>query len=250
MYPEVSIIVPTYRRLDKLARALASIAPACSLSHQIIVIDDCPEGSAAQVALQYKAQYFCKADQDRGLSQSRNVGLKLATGKYLVFLDDDDFFTPGGVDALHRAISTGASLAFGDYSRLLPNERIRTNLAPITHEHMLVCNEIPIGSYMIERASIRRSFDEGMRSHEDWDFLLFNMNWSHARHAPFEVVVIDKTQNLDNSMQARRRAHFWLDFISVYSKFPAPELAGLRAKMLAYLGVNLDENMLRHSDVI
>lgn len=43
--PLLSIVVPTYRRPQALERALASVAPACSATHEVIVVDDCPEGS-------------------------------------------------------------------------------------------------------------------------------------------------------------------------------------------------------------
>jgi len=251
MTSDVSIIIPTYKRPEKLARALSSVAQACSLQHEIFVIDDCPDGSAYPVAMQFKAQYFCKSGQRRGLSRSRNIGIDLSGGKFLLFLDDDDYLLPSSIDALHHhAMSGGYSVVFGDFSNLFPNEKIRVDLSLLTHDHLLICNQIPVGAYMMERSSIRQQFDERMRSHEDWDFLLCNMEWQRCKHVPIEVVTVDKTENLDMSMQARRRQYFWLDFIAIYSKYPAPSLSGHRKNMLLGLGIDIDESMLGHADTI
>ena len=247
---DVSIIIPTYKRPEKLGNALASVEKSCSLAHEVIVIDDCPDGSAFQVAMQYKVRYFYKAGQGRGLSQSRNIGIGLASGKYLVFLDDDDSLAPGGIDALYQAISPGISFVFGNYYNLFADGKVSMDLSLLTHDHLLICNRIPVGAYIIERSSIRRNFDEQMRSHEDWDFLLYNIDWQGCKHISTEVVLIDKTENTETSMQARRRAYFWLDFISIYAKYPAPSLSGHRKNMLLELGINIDEKMLGFDDVI
>lgn len=250
MTPEISVIIPTYKRPEKLANALASVGQACSLSHEIIVVDDCPDGSAFPVASLFKAQYLCKSGKNRGLSQSRNIGIALAKGKYLLFLDDDDLLAPRAIDTLHQAISDGVSFAFGDYTSVFAREKKLTDLSLVTYDHLLICNQIPVGSYLIERCSIHRNFDERMRSHEDWEFLLYNLEWSRCKHIAVEIVSIDKTENSESSMQARRRQYFWLDYISIYSRYPAPHLRTLRKQMLLGLGINVDEKLLAQGDVI
>ena len=41
---------------------------------------------------------------NRGLSEARNVGLKLATGDYVVFLDSDDFFEKGALSTVNKQL--------------------------------------------------------------------------------------------------------------------------------------------------
>jgi GalNAc5-diNAcBac-PP-undecaprenol beta-1,3-glucosyltransferase len=250
MTPDVSVVVPTYQRPEKLARALASIAAACSAVHEVIVVDDCPEGSGFALARQFNARYLFKAGAQRGLSQSRNLGLSLATGRYIAFLDDDDFFSPSGVDQLLAAASGIKAFVFGDFSNLFATEKVRTDLSLLTHDHLLICNQIPVGAYLMDRALVRRNFDTQMRSHEDWDFLLSNMDWARTAHVPQEVVTIDKTENHDTSMQARRSQHFWLDFMSIYGRYPAPHLKTHRRNVLLSLGIAIDEKMLALADTI
>jgi glycosyltransferase involved in cell wall biosynthesis len=249
MQPSISIVVPTYKRPQKLARTLASIAPACSSPHEIIVVDDCPDGSAFPIAMQFGAQYMCKAGRDRGLSQSRNIGIALARGKYLAFIDDDDFFSPNSLDTLLSTADRNTFI-FGDFVEVHADKLVHHDLRIATQDNLLIANQIPVGAYLIEKTAIKRNFDERMRSHEDWDFLLTNIDWQRCKHVQTEIVRVDKTENGTTSMQARRSQFFWMDFLSIYSKFPAPYLSSNRKGMLAQLGVNLDENMLKHGDVI
>src|SRR5690606_25563990 len=134
LLPEVSFIVPTYRRPEKLERALASIRPACSVPHEIIVVDDCSEGTAFAVAQRFGAQYVCKAGRSRGLSKSRNIGMALAKAERLVFIDDDDYFSPGGIDALYRASVGGSSFVFGDCGMLHGSKRVSASLSTATRQ--------------------------------------------------------------------------------------------------------------------
>ncbi|AJC21202.1 glycosyltransferase family 2 protein [Pandoraea pulmonicola] len=251
MYPEISVVVPTYKRPEKLLRALASVEEACHLPYEVTVVDDCPDGSAFEVAREFKAKYVWKAGSRRGMSQSRNIGIQMASGNYVMFLDDDDFLSPGGIDALHEVIVLGNTFVFGNYSMMfVQGTAPTTDLSGVQPDHMLINNQIPVGAYLMTRSAIRRGFDERMRSHEDWEFLLCNMDWRTCRHVPFDVVTIDKTENRTTSTSARRRAHFGLDYLSVYSRYPAPGLSVPRRDALARLGANVDATMLALADDI
>ena len=95
----VSVIVPVYNVEEYLAGCLDSLA-AQTLSKEemevLLINDGSPDGSAA-ICEQYAAQYpwiryFRK--ENEGLSATRNYGLARAEGKYLMFLDSDDTYTP------------------------------------------------------------------------------------------------------------------------------------------------------------
>lgn len=247
----LSIVVPTYRRADKLQRALESVAGAASVSHEVIVIDDCPDASGSAVAKQFGARYVHKAGVDRGQSFSRNIGLEMALGQWVAFLDDDDFFLPGGLDQLLRgAAGSNAAVMFGDYQAFNSSARTEVSLAQVNWDVLLVCNQIPMGAFVISRHAVKRNFDTRMRSHEDWDFLLSNIATGGMAHVPVYVVAIDKTENQTTSTEARRRNLFWLDFLSIYARFPASHLARAREAMLASLGVQLPPGLLQIDDVI
>jgi glycosyltransferase involved in cell wall biosynthesis len=250
MRKTLSIVVPTYRRPSTLERALASVAGATRADHEIIVVDDCPEGSGFEIARRFGARCVFKAGQDRGHSASRNLGLGMASGVFVAFLDDDDFFNPGGLDALLDQAVSHDGVTFGDYSTFTHDKRVRHDIAALTLDHLLVCNRIPVGAYLLRRAAVGSRFDERLRSHEDWEFLLRHATSQTLRHVAFDVVSIDKTANATTSTEARRRHLFWLDFLSIYARFPAPHLGAQRAAMMQSLGLQIPEDMLRFADEI
>lgn len=251
MRPTLSIVVPTYRRPETLRRALESVASAVNTSHEVVVVDDCPDASAAPVARHFNTRYVHKAGIDRGLSFSRNIGLALARGHMITFLDDDDFFLPGGLERLLGGVAnSGVGVIFGNYQAFNSVRREEVSLASVTLDVLLVCNQIPVGAYAIARHAIVRNFDTRMRSHEDWDFLLSSISEYGMAHVAGSVVAIDKTENQTTSMQARRRKLFWLDYFSVYAKFPASHLSHAREAMLASLGVQLPPGLLHNDDQI
>ena len=96
-----SIIVPMYRSKDTIQRALASIMMNQAIDGEIIVIDDGSNDDGLLVAydyLQNKNPYHYSFRlvsnlQNQGAYYSRNLGVRLASKSYILFLDADDEFT-------------------------------------------------------------------------------------------------------------------------------------------------------------
>jgi glycosyltransferase involved in cell wall biosynthesis len=244
--PALSIIVTTFKRPSELARCLDSLATSTTSSPQLIVVDDSPEGEGFPVATRHGAFYVGKGKfHRRGPAASRNIGLAVAEGRYVAFIDDDDWFAARGLDAL-LAASAGGDLVFGDYDQVVDGTATHMDLAAVSFDTLLVSNSIPIGAFIIQRSAIRYPFDEHLRSHEDWDFLLKNAPPEGMKHAASTVVSIT-TSAAETSYSVRDEAkrHYWLDFLSIYARHPAPHVAPYRAAAMARLGIDLPEEILR-----
>ena len=90
MPPAASILIPTRRRREYLAVALASAAPqAAEYGAELIVVEDDPaDAETEQLALQHGARYEAHGET-RGLNAARNTAIALAQADLLCFLDDD-----------------------------------------------------------------------------------------------------------------------------------------------------------------
>jgi glycosyltransferase involved in cell wall biosynthesis len=90
----VSVIIPTFRRQPQLAEALASVLRQRDVPLQVIVIDDCPDGSAEEVVVRCndpRVLYLRNPVPSGGRPAAvRNFGMAQATGGLIHFLDDDD----------------------------------------------------------------------------------------------------------------------------------------------------------------
>jgi glycosyltransferase involved in cell wall biosynthesis len=243
----LSIIVPTYKRVDKLRRCLGSIAGAAGRhSHEIIVVDDCPDGSGFDAAKQYGARYFYKGGIDRGQSVSRNIGIKLSRGSWLCLLDDDDFLEENGLESLFDAASGGLDIIYGDYYLFVEgvdNLTIRDN-SQMTVDQFLVRNRMALGSFIINKAKLKNIFDEQMGSHEDWDFLMPYVVFGNIKYINKKIAYIDKTENMTVSISGKRKDYFWMEYVTMYAKYPAQHLVQERIEMLEMLGVKIPAQML------
>lgn len=96
-YVNFSVIIPTHNRDGYLAIALNSVIGQSYLPHQIIVVDDVPnvdtERLVKKMSLNSEMEIlYIKNLEKQGALRSRNIGIKHASGNYLAFLDDDDYW--------------------------------------------------------------------------------------------------------------------------------------------------------------
>src|SRR3974390_1990661 len=94
---KVSVIVPTCGRPTLLREALASIRvlEGSDLFFEVLVGDNGVAPETPTIAEEFGAIYLKVSA--RGVSAARNAGLRVATGEYLAFLDDDDVWLPGSI---------------------------------------------------------------------------------------------------------------------------------------------------------
>lgn len=95
---DVSIIIPTYNRLWSLPKAIESCRDSL-LNVELIVVDDgSTDGTAEWLARQQQLIVITQANQ--GKDWAVNAGMAIAKGKYIRFLDSDDWLLPNSTDAL------------------------------------------------------------------------------------------------------------------------------------------------------
>lgn len=89
----ISVIITTCNRPHWLQRALNSVRSQTTLPHEIIVINDGAD-HATRCYLNAQTDITIKHGQQRGISAARNLGLHIASGDWVAFLDDDDAWQP------------------------------------------------------------------------------------------------------------------------------------------------------------
>jgi glycosyltransferase involved in cell wall biosynthesis len=97
--PLISCIVPVYNGERYLAEALDSILGQSHCSLQVIVVDDGSTDGTARVAASYGERLEYRWQPNAGVATARNLGLSLARGEFVAFLDADDLWHP---DKLRR----------------------------------------------------------------------------------------------------------------------------------------------------
>lgn len=111
----ISVIVPVYNVEKYLKRCLDSVIEQTYAHLEIILVDDGSTDRSGDICNDY-------ADRDTrirvvhkkngGLSDARNIGLRLANGKYIYFVDSDDFIAKDSIEFLYEALcANGADIA-------------------------------------------------------------------------------------------------------------------------------------------
>jgi len=88
--PLVSVIIPTYNRSTTLGRAIRSVLNQTYPDVELIVVDDGSTDDTVSILGSYGERIRWMSQQQSGPSAARNTGARLATGKFLSFLDSDD----------------------------------------------------------------------------------------------------------------------------------------------------------------
>ena len=89
--PLVSVIIPTYNRVDKIRYAIDSVLGQDYPRLEIIVVDDGSVDNTREVLRDFKnIKYIYK--ENGGVASARNKGLQEAIGEYIAFLDSDDMW--------------------------------------------------------------------------------------------------------------------------------------------------------------
>lgn len=177
----VSVIIPAYNQGHYLVQAIESVLSQRYRDLEVIVVDDGSTDDTAEVANSFsdpRISYFYQ--ENRGLSAARNTGIRLASGRFITYLDSDDLFLPKKVELLVDKLEQEPDLGFVAGQAIPIDERgNRVGMKfdkCISEEghHLLLGNPYHVGSVMLLSSWQRKVgyFDESLRSYEDWDMWL------------------------------------------------------------------------------
>jgi glycosyltransferase involved in cell wall biosynthesis len=112
MAPLVSIIVPVYGAEAYLAKCIDSILAQTLRDFELILIDDGSPDKCGEICDRYAAEdsrIRVLHTSNKGVAAARNVGLREVTGRFVGFVDSDDWIEPDMYDVLFRQIERDAS---------------------------------------------------------------------------------------------------------------------------------------------
>lgn len=124
----VSIILPIYNAEKYLARCLDSIVNQSYKNLELIAIDDGSSDGSWNILTEYAAKYpWIRAfsQENQGVSKTRNRGILLAQGEFLLLIDNDDYYDLDYVAVFVREIKeSNSDVVVGGYKRPNKDNRI------------------------------------------------------------------------------------------------------------------------------
>lgn len=113
---KISWIIPVYNAGNLIREAVSSILSnsESGVLNEIILIDDCSTDAETIISLKSLEELNCVRifyqGRNSGPAQARNLGMRVATGEWLAFLDADDLVVPGSISARVAAIQSTADI--------------------------------------------------------------------------------------------------------------------------------------------
>lgn len=104
MKPQVSVIIPVYNSQDTVKKSISSLLKQTLNKIEILVIDDGSTDNSLKIAQSLADENECIKvfhQENKGVSNARNFGISNASGKYIFFLDSDDFLDTNALKSLY-----------------------------------------------------------------------------------------------------------------------------------------------------
>lgn len=245
---KISVIVPVYNVEKYLRKCLNSVINQSFKSLEIIVINDCSCDNSAKILSEYETKgiKIINLESNSGLSAVRNLGIKVASGEYIGFVDSDDWIDNDFYEKLYAAAKKyDADIAVAGikhYHKFC----IKTNYLKIKNEVVTddiqekfsICN-IPKTSYVWNKIYkldfIRKHnvyFEEGM-AYEDIQFtpkILYysdklvsvpNTYYNYLLRAN-SIVTTKSAKNESDNVKARRNAADFCNLHGIKVNYESP----------------------------
>ncbi|GGY28056.1 glycosyltransferase [Paludibacterium paludis] len=276
--PLFSVIVTTYNRPRLLVDALTSILAQTLQDWEIILVND--GGDLVEPALDWirrDSRITYLRQPNRGVSAARNNALRLARGRYIAYLDDDDIMLPNHLTLLARGLERYPDRVVYTDSEMVLEEigsGIRKELGrlkPYAHGNydfarLQIANYIPINTFAHDRRWLDKVgvFDESLSAVEDWDLLIRLSRATDFHHIQEVTCEVRQRKGAENHLTGREGARMKALYERLYARYDDQQNAAIRAGRAAVLSVDhpakaslfaveyqrwLDVRGMRHVDV-
>lgn len=203
----ISIIIPVHNVEEYLEKCLNSIIFQINEQDEIILINDNSQDSSEEICKKFAEQYNNVKFENGaygGPSKTRNIGIKMATGKYIMFVDSDDYLKNNYISRMIKDIEKyelrvcSYYFEYPDIKKIKPQKYDEEKTENETIEIMkddfitlysrqllnLVWNKIYYANIIKENNIL---FDENVTKGED---LLFNLEY--IKHINTNIAVINE----------------------------------------------------------
>lgn len=256
----VSIIVPCYNQAQYLDEALESVLNQTYEIWECIIINDGSPDKTADIAAEWVRKdsrflYFYK--ENGGLSSARNLGLDVAKGDYIQFLDCDDLLENKKIEVqinhLLNNPDVGISVSGYRYFEVDINRQRILGRNNFLHEVVFsrydadikevfnLCNPMVISAPLFRKKIIDvvGNFDESLSALEDWEFnfrcALHNFLFEHIGYCDSTKTLIrlHNKSMMSNQKKIAKQVQFFKEHISgnlMYLNYFGKEIEGVKKK--------------------
>ena len=148
----ISVVIPVYNTSSYLARCIDSIFEQDLKDVELIFIDDCSTDNSFEVLNQFlkgresENLTIVKNPKNLGSGETRNKGISLAKGDYVIFVDSDDYVTSDYFQVLKNAIESRPDIVVFDMTEIWTNKTVLKHVdlpdSPLESVELLLLNKM------------------------------------------------------------------------------------------------------------
>lgn len=223
----LSIIIPVYNSEKYLKECIDSIISQNNNTFELLLIDNGSTDRSKEICDKYADKFnFIKAFHipNKGVSNARNYGIEHSSGKWITFIDSDDFISPEYIPSIEPFLNTNTDLITFNYVRYINEQNKEPGILTIKEgEHYAAIElfnlaiRLEVASLSVWSSVYRKDilqnnilrFREDMKTCEDFIFSLsyykhvnkfyvINRNLYYYRLNPFSATSIRDIQHANN----------------------------------------------------
>jgi len=227
--PFVDVIMPNYNKSQYLEESINSIIYQDYKNWNLIIIDNASTDDSKKVLDKFKSRYdkikVVYLKKNKGVSFSRNLGMRLSKGEYLAFLDSDDYWAKGKLsEQINFMQKYNHVFTYTDFTPFISKNNVKIFkkkvIAPnnFKFEQFLNDTSISTSSMMLKKSSIKTIKFPIIKNFEDYFFkckILKEIKFATNLNLNMMYYRITK-----NSLSSNRfRNAYWLFYINMrYNK--------------------------------
>lgn len=218
----ISVVIPLYNKQNTIRRTVESVVAQTYMDWELIVIDDGSNDGSSDIVKEYlcdnRIKYIRKLNG--GVSSARNLGIGMAVGEWLIYMDADDYFLPNALETLLRVSNKYPNVEIIGCNFYLEKGNQRWPALKGKKECIVADNfrsalfhrsGIRAGSFIVRTSLIKcYPFNESLCRYEDGESHFDMLRVNKQVYSP-EFVMVYSLENLGLS---QRVDDFFKDFIS------------------------------------
>ena len=236
----VSVIIPIYNAEKYLCKCVDSVLAQTYKNLEVILVDDASTDSSGQICDQYASQdkrIRVIHQQNGGVSVARNTGIKAAQGKYISFIDSDDWVAPTFIEILlntaeknHSAISVVGRYNVFPHTTQHRHMQIKPNVEKVfsasqqnfsseeTLTLLFLCFDVCVTSKLFPASIFKYIlFPIGLTFEDSW--ILYRLFQHVSKIAVYNIPLYYYNLQNENSLSKGKFRQSMLDYFKVTDDF-------------------------------
>jgi len=172
----ISIVTPIYNSKKYLPQCIESVLKQTYGNFEHILIDDCSTDESAKIVKEYQSTdsriKFLSLEKNGGAGVARNKAIEMAKGRFIAFLDADDYWDENKLqNQLDAMLETGEALAYTSYFVVDENSKrkyLRNVPAQTTYSDILKNCYIFCSTAMYDTQQLGKVYMPVIRRRQDW----------------------------------------------------------------------------------